>query len=128
MMADLVAVDGGSRCVAINALSCCLARLKIPIVGHPVAIAYGINAEGQLICDLDYKQDSEGLADCPIVFNMPTAAVIGLQMQGQMTKDQFMNGMRMALGHAQAIHRIHEGAMQGEAHEQGEAHKGGQHE
>ena len=104
LLADMVALDGGSRCAAINCLSYALKNSKLPYVGLPIAIAFGLDAQNELVMDLNYVQDSTGLADCPVVFNMPTGKIINMQMQGTMTRDQFIRGLDESLKVARQIY------------------------
>lgn len=104
LLADLVSVDGGSRTCAINCLSYCLSKTKLPYVGKPIAVAFGLNAADELVVDLNYEEDSTGHADCPVVFNMPTKKLLNLQMEGKMTREQFLKGFDAALEAAKKIY------------------------
>ena len=96
LLADMIQLDGGSRTCAINCISYCLLKLKLPHIGIPLAVAYGLNSSKELVLDLNYQEDSKGFADCPVVFNMPSGKLINLQMEGEMTCEQFIRGFNAA--------------------------------
>ncbi len=96
LIANMIQTDGGSRITAINALSLSLAKSSICHKALPIGISFGKNAESQMILDLDGSEDETGLADVPVVFEQPTGRISLLQMEGDLTFEEFRDGLRQA--------------------------------
>jgi exosome complex component RRP41 len=96
LIADMIQTDGGSRITAINALSLSLAKSSISHRALPVGISFGKNADSQMVLDLDGSEDETGLADVPVVFEQPTGKISLLQMEGDLSLQEFTSGLRLA--------------------------------
>ncbi len=75
---DVLCADGGTRVASINAAALALAkaqelwlstgRIKGPfLLQKPAAVAIGVTAEGDLLVDPDYKEDTTIIADFNII-------------------------------------------------------------
>lgn len=75
---DVLCADGGTRVASINAAALALARaqelwlstgrIKAPfLLQKPAAVAIGVTADGDLLVDPDYKEDTTIIADFNII-------------------------------------------------------------
>jgi len=91
---DVLQADGGTRCAAITggyvALRMALERLvatgellDLPLSGSVAAISVGV-VDGQLLCDLDYAEDSRAEVDANVVI-AGDGGLIEVQMTAERT-------------------------------------------
>jgi ribonuclease PH len=105
---DVLQADGGTRTAAITggwvALSQCIQWMmardmlqKTPIRDHVAAISCGIYA-GEVICDIDYLEDSEAEADANFVLT-GSGAIVEIQAtaeDGPFAEESFMRLLGLA--------------------------------
>ncbi len=102
---EVLQADGGTRCAGITVASLALADAGIPMRDLVVACAAG-KADGHLVLDLNDIEDKEGEADVPVAY-MPNFDAIGLlQMDGQLTIDEFKEAMDLALDGCRRIYAV----------------------
>ena len=102
---EVLQADGGTRCAGITVASLALADAGIPMRDLVVACAAG-KADGHLVLDLNDIEDKEGEADVPVAY-MPNFDAIGLlQMDGQLTIDEFKEAMDLALDGCRQIYAV----------------------
>jgi exosome complex component RRP41 len=106
---EVLQASAGTRCTALTVAAVALADAGIPMRDLIAACAFG-KADGHVILDLNKEEDNEGEADVPIAIVPRTNEVVLLQMDGHLAKEEFDQGMKIAVD---ACHRIHE--MQKEA-------------
>lgn len=92
---EVLQAEGGTRCAGITAASVALADAGIPMRDMVVACAAG-KAKGQVIMDLSEWEDKEGEADVPVAIMPRTGEITLLQMDGQLTKDEFEQALDLA--------------------------------
>ncbi|MDP3066425.1 MAG: exosome complex exonuclease Rrp41 [Methanobacteriaceae archaeon] len=92
---EVLQAEGGTRCAGITAASVALADAGIPMRDMVVACAAG-KANGQVIMDLSEWEDKEGEADVPVAIMPRTGEITLLQMDGQLTKDEFEQALDLA--------------------------------
>jgi len=95
---ELPQTDAGSRCAGICAASMALADAGIPMKDLVSAISVG-RVDNKLVVDLDYAEEAyeDGpVADIPIAMIPSTGEISLLQMDGEVTKDQLMEGFALA--------------------------------
>lgn len=106
---EVLQASAGTRCTALTVAAVALADAGIPMRDLIAACAFG-KADGHVILDLDKEEDNEGEADVPIAIVPRTNEIVLLQMDGHLAKEEFDQGMKIAVD---ACHTIHE--MQKEA-------------
>ncbi len=109
LFVEILQSDGGSRCAGITAASLALADAGIPMRELVAACAIG-KIEGKLALDLSDSEDKYGEADLPVAFVPNSNLVTLLQMDGELTTEEFNRGLDMAVEACKTIH-----AMQREA-------------
>jgi exosome complex component RRP41 len=92
---EVLQAEGGTRCAGITAASVALADAGIPMRDMVVACAAG-KANGQIVMDLSEWEDKEGEADVPVAIMPRTGEITLLQMDGQLTKDEFEKALDLA--------------------------------
>lgn len=100
---EVLQADGGTRCAAITVASLALADAGIPMRGLVSACAVG-KVEGRLVLDLTDVEDKEGEADLPLAWMPNSNAVTLLQMDGNLTIDEFEQALNMAVEGCKQIH------------------------
>lgn len=102
---EVLQADGGTRCAGITVASLALADAGIPMRDLVVACAAG-KAGGRMVLDLNDIEDKEGEADVPVAY-MPNFDAVGLlQMDGQLTIDEFKEAMDLALDGCRQIYAV----------------------
>ncbi|MFA0822131.1 MAG: exosome complex exonuclease Rrp41 [Methanomethylovorans sp.] len=94
VFAEVLQADAGTRTAAINAASIALADAGIPMKGLISACAVG-KVDGQLVLDLNKDEDNYGNADLPIAMTQDGEVSL-LQMDGNLTKEEFKKALEMA--------------------------------
>jgi exosome complex component RRP41 len=107
---EVLQADGGTRCASITAASLALADSGIPMRDLVVACAAG-KVEDKVVLDLFDTEDKVGSADVPVAFMPNLNAVTLLQMDGQLTPDEFEKAVSMAIGGCQKIYELQKEAL-----------------
>ncbi|HML03861.1 MAG TPA: exosome complex exonuclease Rrp41 [Candidatus Bathyarchaeia archaeon] len=107
---EVLQADGGTRCAGISVAALALADAGIPMKDLVVACAAG-KAGGKLVLDLSDAEDKLGEADVPVAF-MPTLdAVTLLQMDGNLSMEEFEQAMNLALNGCKEIYKLQKEAL-----------------
>ena len=93
---EILQADGGTRCAGITTAALALADAGIPMRDLVVACAAG-KADGKMVVDLMDTEDKVGDADVPVAFMPNLNAITLLQMDGNLSIDEFEKGISMAL-------------------------------
>lgn len=93
---EVLQAHGGTRCVGITVASLALADAGIPMRDLTVACAAG-KIEGQLVLDLNDVEDKKGEADVPLAYMPKLDAITLLQMDGQLTLEEFGKAINLSL-------------------------------
>jgi exosome complex component RRP41 len=93
---EILQADGGTRCAGITTAALALADAGIPMRDLVVACAAG-KADGKIIVDLMDTEDKVGDADVPVAYMPNLDAVTLLQMDGNLTVDEFETALNMAI-------------------------------
>ncbi len=91
---EVVQADAGTRCAGITAASVALADAGIPMKDLVCACASGKVSE-KMVLDLGKEEDNLGNADVPMALIPSTEEIVLLQMDGQLTPDEFSKAMEM---------------------------------
>lgn len=94
---ELVQTDAGTRCAGICAASLALADAGFPMKDLVAAVSCGV-VGGRSVLDLDYSEEAydEGSVDIPVAMLPRTGEVTLLQLDGEVTKEQFKEALKLA--------------------------------
>jgi exosome complex component RRP41 len=106
---EVLQADAGTRTAGINAASMALADAGIPMRSLVSACAVG-KVDNTLVLDLNKDEDNYGEADMPIAMT-PDGKITLLQMDGNLTNDEFKEGLEMAKTGCMAIHEMQKAAL-----------------
>ncbi len=107
---EVLQADAGTRCTGINAASLALADAGIPMRDLVVAVAAG-KVDGEVCLDLDKYEDNLGDADMPLAVMPRKRLITLLQMDGEMTEEEFSKGLDYALGVVDRLHELQRTAL-----------------
>jgi exosome complex component RRP41 len=95
---ELPQTDAGSRCAGICAASMALADAGIPMRDLVGSVSVG-RVDDKMLVDLDYSEESyDGgpVADIPVAYIASSDEISLLQMDGLVSKEMLMDGIKMA--------------------------------
>jgi len=101
---EIMQANAGTRCAGLTAASVALADAGIPMRDIIPAVAVG-KADGHVLLDLNKEEDNFGQADVPIAIIPKTDEIVLLQMDGNMTREEFDKAIKMGV---EACHEIYE--------------------
>jgi exosome complex component RRP41 len=107
---EVLQADGGTRCAGVTVAALALADAGIPMRDLVVACAAG-KAGDKMVVDLNDVEDKEGDADVPVAYLPSFDAVSLLQMDGQLTTEEFQQAVSMALEGCKQIHVVQKEAL-----------------
>jgi exosome complex component RRP41 len=107
---EVLQADGGTRCAGISVASVALADAGIPMRDLVCACAAG-KVEGRLVLDLSDYEDKGGDADLPLAYMSTVNAVTLLQMDGNLSGEEFEQAVKMALEGCKQINQIQKEAL-----------------
>jgi len=107
---EVLQADGGTRCAGVTVASLALADAGVPMRDLVVACAAG-KADGHLVLDLNDIEDKEGEADVPVAYMPNFDAVALLQMDGQLTIEEFQQALNLALEGCKKIYELQKEAL-----------------
>jgi exosome complex component RRP41 len=93
---EILQADGGTRCAGITTAALALADAGIPMRDLVVACAAG-KADGKIAVDLMDTEDKIGDADVPVAYMPNLDAITLLQMDGNLSPDEFEKAIGMAI-------------------------------
>jgi exosome complex component RRP41 len=109
---EVLQADGGTRVAGITVASLALADAGLPMRDLVAACAAG-KADDYIVLDLNDVEDKEGTADVPVAY-MPSLDAIGLlQMDGQLTPEEFEQAFNLALEGCKRIYELQKQALKG---------------
>jgi archaeal exosome-like complex exonuclease 1 len=85
---EVLQADAGTRIASLTAASVAVAAAGIPMKDMIVGCAVG-KAEGKVILDLSKDEDNFGQADVPMAVLAKSKEIVLLQMDGDLTMDEF---------------------------------------
>jgi exosome complex component RRP41 len=110
VFAEIIQADGSTRVTALNAASLALAAAGIPMRDLVTACSVG-KAQGQLIVDLNGKEDNYGEADMGYAMIVSKDEVTLLQMDGVLTREEVVKLFQMAKDTCKKIYEMQKGAL-----------------
>lgn len=109
---EVLQADAGTRTAGINAASVAMADAGIPMRGLVSSCAVG-KVDDTLVLDLMKEEDNFGQADMPIAMTPKDNKITLLQMDGDLTKEEFKKGLEMAMDGCKQIYEIQRKALLG---------------
>jgi len=107
---EILQADGGTRVAGLTAAALALADAGIPLRGLVAGCAVG-KADGTMVLDLNDIEDKEGDADMPIAYIPTMNKVSLLQMDGLLTRDEFRQGISMAINGSMRTYALQAAAL-----------------
>jgi len=101
---EVVEANAGTRCAGLTAASVALADAGVPMKGLVASCAAG-KVANTVVLDLTKEEDNFGQADIPFGLVPRTGEIVLLQMDGDLSIEEFTQGVEMA---TRACHQIHE--------------------
>ncbi len=108
---EVLQADGSTRCAAISAASLALIDAGIPMRDMVASIAVG-KVEGQLVLDVQDKEDKEGDSDMPMAYMPSKNAVTLLQMDGQITLDEYKQSIELLRNGCLKVYKLQQEAVE----------------
>ena len=107
---EILQANAGTRCAGLTAASVALADAGIPMRDIVPAIAAG-KADGHVLLDLNKEEDNYGQADVPIAIVPSTDEIVLLQMDGNMTREEFDHAIDLAVNACHEVYDIQKDAL-----------------
>ena len=102
---EVLQADAGTRLASLMAASLAVVDAGIPVRDLIAAVAVG-KADGVIVLDLNEPEDMWGEADMPVAM-MPSIGQINLlQLNGNMTPEEFRQGMELAMKGINIIYNL----------------------
>ena len=109
---EVLQADAGTRTAGINAASVALADAGIPMKSLVSSCAVG-KVDDTLVLDLMKEEDNYGQADMPIAMTVKDGKITLIQMDGDLTKEEFEKGLELAISGCKEIYEIQKKALMG---------------
>ncbi len=107
---EILQANAGTRCAGLTAASVALADAGIPMRDIIPAMAAG-KADGHVLLDLNKEEDNYGQADVPLAIVPSTEEIVLLQMDGNMTREEFDHAIEMAVGGCKELYALQKDAL-----------------
>jgi len=107
---EVLQADGSTRCASITAASLALADAGIPMRDLVAACSAG-KVDDTIVLDLMDAEDKMGEADVPLALMPNLNAVTLLQMDGQLTLEEFEKAVNLALDGCKKIYALQKEAL-----------------
>ncbi|MFQ5762913.1 MAG: exosome complex exonuclease Rrp41 [Candidatus Bathyarchaeia archaeon] len=107
---EVLQSDGGTRCTGITAASLALADAGVPLSDLIAACAVG-KVDGQLVLDMCDEEDKYGQGDLPIAYMTNSKRISLLQMDGDLTPEEFEKGLNLGVESCSKINEMQRAAL-----------------
>jgi archaeal exosome-like complex exonuclease 1 len=107
---EILQANAGTRCAGLTAASVALADAGIPMRDIVPAVAVG-KADGHVLLDLNKEEDNYGQADVPLAIIPKTNEIVLMQMDGNMTREEFDKAMKMGVEACHEVYRLQKDAL-----------------
>ena len=107
---EVLQSDGGSRCAGITAAAVALADAGINMRDLVAACAAG-KVDEKIVLDINDTEDKEGGADMPVAYMPRLEQVSLLQLDGNLSPDQFGECIDKAIGGCKMVYEIQKQAL-----------------
>ncbi len=102
---EILAAEAGTRCVGITAASVALADAGIPMKDLLVGVASG-KIDDVVVLDIDKAEDNYGQADLPMGIMPNTGEIAFLQMDGDLSPEEYALATEYNFKGAHEIHEL----------------------
>ncbi|MBM1154536.1 exosome complex exonuclease Rrp41 [archaeon] len=102
---EVLEAAGGTRCLGITLASLALANAGIPMRDLVVGCAAG-KYKGRIVLDLSEEEDKEGEADMAVAIMPSLNRIVLLQMDGELTREEFFQALDLAIEGCRRIHKM----------------------
>ena len=100
---EIICAEAGTRCVGLTAASVALAHAGIPMTDLVVSVASG-KINDVVVCDLNNAEDNYGEADLPMGILPNSGELVFLQMDGDLSPEEFQEAWDYNMNAAMVIH------------------------
>ncbi len=107
---EILQANAGTRCAGLTAASVALADAGIPMKDIVASMAAG-KADGHVLLDLNKEEDNFGEADVPMAIVPSTGEIVLLQMDGNMTREEFDRAIELGVGGCKKIYELQKDAL-----------------
>jgi exosome complex component RRP41 len=107
---EVLQANAGTRCAGLTAASVALADAGVPMRDLVASCAAGKIAE-TMVVDLGKEEDNCGQADIPLGYVPRTGEIVLLQMDGDLTYEQFNKGINMAIDGCKKVYEVQRDAL-----------------
>ena len=102
---EVLCAEAGTRCVGLTAASVALADAGIPMTDLVVSVASG-KVNDVVVCDLNKEEDNYGEADLPMGVLPNSGELVFLQMDGDLSPEEFQLAWDYNMGAIAPVHKI----------------------
>ncbi len=107
---EVLQADGGTRTAGLTAASLAVADAGIPMRDLIAAVAVG-KVDGVLVLDIDELEDEYGEADMPMAMMPSLNQIVLLQLNGVLTREEFMKAIELGKKGIMEIYRMQKEAL-----------------
>ncbi len=107
---EVLQAEGGTRCASLTAASVALADAGVPMKDLVAACAAG-KVDGEIVLDLFELEDNYGEADLPVGIVPRTGEITLLQMDGNLTREEFEKALDLAIKGALQVYELQKAAL-----------------
>jgi exosome complex component RRP41 len=107
---EVLQANAGTRCAGLTAASVALADAGVPMRDLVASCAAG-KVANTIVLDLGKEEDNFGQADIPVGYVPRTDEVVLLQMDGDLTREEFDKGLHMAVGACKKVYEVQRDAL-----------------
>jgi len=107
---EVLQADGSTRCASITAASVAMADAGIPMRDLVVACSAG-KVDDTIVIDLMDTEDKQGSADVPVALMPNQNAITLLQMDGNLTLEEFEKALNLTLEGCRKIYAMQKEAL-----------------
>ena len=108
---EIIQANAGTRCAGISAAALALAHAGIPMKDMVAAVSVG-KINGKIYVDLSKEEeDVEDATDIPVAFTARTQKLTLLQLDGNITKKELIEALRLGKASCEKINIIQEKAL-----------------
>ncbi|HLH85927.1 MAG TPA: exosome complex exonuclease Rrp41 [Thermoplasmataceae archaeon] len=109
---EVLQADAGTRIAGLTAASVALAAAGVPMRDMVVGCTAG-KVDGQIVLDLCKEEDNFGQADLPMAIMARTGEVVLMQMDGDLTMEEFDEATGLIMDATKRINEIQREALAG---------------
>jgi exosome complex component RRP41 len=107
---EVLQANAGTRCAGLTAASVALADAGVPMRDLVASCAAGKVAD-TMVLDLGKEEDNFGQADIPVGYVPGAGEIVLLQMDGDLTSDEFNKGLHMAVEACKKVYEVQRDAL-----------------